>query len=491
VRDRQGLHPSSKKLRIEEMKSMRIFLIVACAFFLTGLTAHAQSDDAGPAIPDRSYKLLRDDENWTFLRDRAPRQDFWDPIKYIPLRNADDWYLTIGGEAREVWEQIGNDNWGQQHCMNGYLNERYMLAFDAHYGKHVRSFVELKSGLNSYRRGGPRSIDEKKLDFQAGFLELRTSKGADSVTLRVGRQELEYGSGRLIDVREGPNVRLSFDGFMVKSKIDSWQIDGFVVRPDLDNFGFFDNAPNHAVGFWGVYATRPSSSKMSLDAYYLGLNRRQATFERGTAQEVRHSLGARISRPVATEQSGLDFDYEGLWQLGTFGSGNIRAWTVASETGYRFPTVPLKPRFSAKADISSGDNPRSKAMGTFNPLFPQGNYFGVLATTGPGPINFIDVHPHIETTFPHNVIASVDWIFQWRENVLDGVYAVPGFLIRPAGNSQARFVGHRPGTEVRWQVDRHLWLQADYGIFYAGRFLKETQPGRNLNYWALWAGYKF
>ena len=475
------------------MKSMRIFLIFAAAFFLTGLTAHAQSDNAGgPAIPDRSYKLLREDENWTFLRDRALRQDFWDPIKYIPLRNrADDWYLTIGGEAREIWEQIGNDNWGQQPYMNGYLNERYMLSFDAHYGKHVRSFVELKSGLNSYRIGGPRPIDEKKLDFQAGFLELGTSKGANSVALRVGRQELEYGSGRLIDVREGPNVRLSFDGFMVKSKIDSWQIDGFAVRPDLDNPGFFDNAPNHAVGFWGVYATRPSPRTMSLDVYYLGLDRRQAAFQRGTAQEVRHSLGARISRPVATERSGLDFDYEGLWQFGTFGTGNIRAWTVASETGYRFPTVRLKPRFSAKADISSGDNPSSKTLGTFNPLFPKGNYFGVLATTGPGPINFIDVHPHVETTFPHNVTASFDWIFQWRENVLDGVYSVPGFLIRPAGNSQARFVGHRPGTEMRWQVDRHLWFQADYGIFYAGRFLKETQPERNLNYWALWAGYKF
>src|SRR6202044_1840471 len=110
---------------------------------------------------------------------------------------------------------------------------------------------------------------------------------------------------------------VSFDGFMVKSQIDSWQIDGFAVRPDSDNFGFFDNAPNHAVGFWGVYATRPSPRNMSLHVYYLGLDRRQATFERGTAQEVRHSLGTRLSRPVAAERSGLDFDYEGLWQFGT------------------------------------------------------------------------------------------------------------------------------------------------------------------------------
>lgn len=333
--------------------------------------------------------------------------------------------------------------------------------------------------------------DEKELDFQAGFLELGTSSGSNSISLRVGRQELEYGSGRLIDVREGPNVRLSFDGFMLKSKLHAWQIDGFAVRPDLDKPGFFDNAPNHAVGFWGIYATRSLPHKNSLDVYYLGLNRKEATFQRGMAQEVRHSLGARFSRPVATEEPGWDFDYEGLWQFGTFGSANIKAWTVASDTGYRIPTIPLKPRFSAKADISSGDNPNSKTLGTFNPLFPKGNYFGVLATTGPGPINFIDVHPRVETALAHNVTVSFDWIVQWRENLNDGVYAVPGFLIRAADGSRARFVGHRPGTEVRWQANRHLWFQADYGIFYAGRFLRETQPGRNLNYWALWAGYKF
>jgi hypothetical protein len=121
-----------------------------------------------------------------------------------------------GGEVREVWEQIGNDNWGQQPVMNAYFNERYMLYFDVHYGRHVRSFVELKSGLNSYRIGGPRPIDEKKLDFQAAFLEVGTGGERNWIKVRAGRHEMEYGSGRLIDVREGPNVRLSFDGFKVK-----------------------------------------------------------------------------------------------------------------------------------------------------------------------------------------------------------------------------------------------------------------------------------
>ena len=83
----------------------------------------------------------------------------------------------------------------------------------------------------------------------------------------------------------------------------------------------------------------------------------------------------------------------------------------------------------------------------------------------PGPINFIDLHPRVATELPHGVNASFDWIFQWRESLRGGVYSVPGFLLILSGKSNGRFVGHRPGSEVRWQANRHLWFQADYGIF--------------------------
>ncbi len=196
-------------------------------------------------------------------------------------------------------------------------------------------------------------------------------------------------------------------------------------------------------------------------------------------------------RPIDEKERGWDFDYEGVWQLGTFGDAGIRAWTAASETGYSLPGVVLKPRFSMRADISSGDDPRRSSLGTFNPIFPIGNYFGVLADTGLGPVNFIDVHPRVQAQLPHAITVSADLVAQWRQNLHDGVYAVPGFLLVAAGTSRARFVGYRPGVEVRWQIDRHAYLQGDYGVFYAGQFLKDASPGRNINYLALWAGYKF
>jgi hypothetical protein len=124
-------------------------------------------------------------------------------------------------------------------------------------------------------------------------------------------------------------------------------------------------------------------------------------------------------------------------------------------------------------------------------VFPLGNYFGVIADTGPGPVNFIDVHPRIQAMLPKGITVSTDLVVQWRENLNDGVYAVPGFLLVPSNGSTARFVGYRPGVEARWQVDRHMWVQADYGVFFAGQFLKDASPGRNLKYTELWLGYKF
>jgi hypothetical protein len=159
-----------------------------------------------------------------------------------------------------------------------------------------------------------------------------------------------------------------------------------------------------------------------------------------------------------------------------------QAWTLASETGYSLPTLPLKPRFSLRAETSSGDNPATNTLGTFFAYFPIGNYFGVIADTGPGPMNFIDAHPRIQTVFQHDVSVMTDLVLYWRKSLLDGVYNVPGSLIRAADGSLARFAGYRPGVEVRWQIN---------GIFYGGRFLRETMPGQNLNYLAFWAGYKF
>ena len=50
------------------------------------------------------------------------------------------------------------------------------------------------------------------------------------VSVKVGRQELAYGSYRLISSREGPNVHLNFDGAKAILQIAGWRVDAFVAN---------------------------------------------------------------------------------------------------------------------------------------------------------------------------------------------------------------------------------------------------------------------
>jgi hypothetical protein len=148
---------------------MRFVVGSAALFLAVGLCAQVQEES--PA-PERTYNLLRENDDWSFLADSSLRRDFWDPIKYIPL-GCEACYVSLGGEVRQVFEQVANDNWGKQPYMNTFLLQRYMLHSDWHLGKRFRVFIQLKSGLENYRAGDPRPIDEKRLDLEAAFFRGR------------------------------------------------------------------------------------------------------------------------------------------------------------------------------------------------------------------------------------------------------------------------------------------------------------------------------
>ena len=72
----------------------------------------------------------------------------------------------------------------------------------------VRRCVSLRNSrvvLSSVAMGGPRpAIDEDKLDVSQLFLELRSSTQQHKVPIevRVGRQNLSYGDGSLVSIRD-------------------------------------------------------------------------------------------------------------------------------------------------------------------------------------------------------------------------------------------------------------------------------------------------
>jgi hypothetical protein len=184
-----------------------------------------------------------------------------------------------------------------------------------------------------------------------------------------------------------------------------------------------------------------------------------------------------------------DFDLEGVVQWGRFGGGDIRAWTLASHTGWTLAAAPLSPRLSLRADVISGDgDPDDKDLGTFNALFPKGAYFGEVALIGPA--NLIDLHPAIALQPTPKVQVSVDWDVFWRYSVDDGVYGSGGnVLVGTTGGS--RYIGNQLGAEVEWEVDRHTTMKLAWSRFFAGSYLEQSGRGYDVDFVGAWAQYKF
>ena len=197
-------------------------------------------------------------------------------------------------------------------------------------------------------------------------------------------------------------------------------------------------------------------------------------------------MGARFWRTAKP----LDYNFEFILQWGSFGDGDILAWTAASDTGYSFEYLPFSPRFGLKANIASGDdNPDNPDLQTFNPLFPKGAYFSEDNLMGP--VNFIDLNPTIDLHFTNNLSLSINWDFFWRESKRDGIYNNAVVLVRSGNNSNARYIGSQPQAQLEWDIDRHLTFSLIYAHFFAGRFIRETGPGKDVDYVTTWLAYKF
>ncbi len=266
------------------------------------------------------YGLLRQDEDYRYLSNPTCRHDNWDRLKYVPLGANEDRYFTFGGEIREWYEGFRNASWGfGAQDDDGYLLQRLSTYADIHAAPRLRFFAQLTSAIEAGRSGGPRPVtDESNLFFEEGFADIGISKTSDeSVVLRLGRQEFEFGSGRFVDVREGPNVRQAFDGVSAKWKTSAWTVDGLAAKPVLNGNGVLDAPPNHASTFWGVYAVHPLPEIKggNIDLYYLGLARKNTPFEKGSQSELRHTVGGRFwgGRNGWSYNSETMFQWGGVW----------------------------------------------------------------------------------------------------------------------------------------------------------------------------------
>ncbi|MEM9919118.1 MAG: alginate export family protein [Bacteroidota bacterium] len=409
------------------------------------------------------FKLLRSEEDYSILKHDSVQNGFVKRLKYIPLRKEN--YLTLGGESRSEFQILRNEDWQAQNHDEA-LFQRLMVHADLQLGAPIRIFTQLKSGLVVGRNGMASPLNEERLDLHQFFVGLNIGPS----TLEIGRRELSYGSQRLLSVREGTNIRQSFNGLRWIFRQANAQLDVLLYAYNPQQIGWFDEGIDTDRLLWGMYWTglKGGSEAANLDIYYLGVRNKEGAFEEGRLEEWRHSIGARYWATIKRFRTNTEL----VVQAGTFGEGDIFAWTLSTENYYRL-TEWWKVTLGIKAEIVSGDERQGDGdLQTFNPLYPRGGYFGLLALVGPA--NLMDIHPSLHLSIDKKWQLNLDWDFFWRHQLADGVY-FPSGRINVAGNaSQERFIGHQPGLQLAYAVNRFFELETSYFLFFPGHFLKEV-----------------
>src|SRR4051812_24520501 len=212
------------------------FVVISMVLLLSVFGSHISLAQNMPA-----FKSMRFDENYQFLS-KDTNSTWFKKTKYTRLSKQGDSYISFGGDIRYQYFYFKNEDWGEgKGDEDGYILTRYLAHADLHLGRNFRTFVQLQSSLANGLERPPSPVDENQLDLHQAFVDLALplSKGKD-VVFRLGRQELSYGSQRLVAVREGPNNRQSFDAAKVILPGNRIKTDIFYAHYVRSKQGVFD-----------------------------------------------------------------------------------------------------------------------------------------------------------------------------------------------------------------------------------------------------------
>jgi hypothetical protein len=412
-------------------------------------------------------------------------------LKHIPLASQrSDVYLSLGGSFRPRYEHLIQNNWGEDHVRSdGVYHQRATLYADLHLTRYFRAYGELLSAFAGGAEGGPSPVDRNDLDMGQLFVEPTIPLGkVGQFSMKVGRQRLDFASGRLVNSREGPNVYRAFDAVHPEVQLGQVRLSGIIARPVANQFQTFEDRTSRREWLRGaaIDTKLPSLLPGRAGLYYLFYQNDQNRYVQGVGEERRHSIGSRISG----KRGPLDYDLEGVYQLGHFGSANIQAWTLATDTGYTMKQMPWTPRLGMKFHYASGDrNPKDNRLGSFNALFPKGPIVGEYAIIGPrnfiNPVVSLGLHP------TQKLSINLENSYFWRAQTADGIYNAAGRLLRGPENSRARYVATEASLIVRYRPVKNVELEAIYAANLPGAFIEQTGSAQTAHLFQLTTKYSF
>lgn len=379
--------------------------------------------------------------------------------------------VDIGGQYRLRYHSENNHRGlGYTGRDDDFLLQRLRLFANAEVGDIGRVYVEYLYAESSFHDNPPRAIEVNRSDLLNAFAEANLWEDCccdESLKLRVGRQELLYGSERLISPLDWANTRRTFDGAKLMYKSPDWNADLFYTKPVRVNRSDFDE-PIDEQEFLASWITYKGKKDHTFDFYAIQFNNDlfPENFEYTT-------IG---SRWLGAHGDWL-WDLEGGVQVGenTDGSDHEAGFYTAG-LGHKWPKHCWKPTLWCYFDWANGGDVRGAGQG-FNHLFPLSHrYLGFMDLFGRSNIQ----SPNVQlTTQPCEKIKLLVWYYYLMlQDINDTPYNVNMTPFNPAFAPASRDLGHEVDLLLTYTVNVRSEILVGYSHFFAGEYYQQT-PGIN------------
>jgi hypothetical protein len=453
--------------------------IAALILSAGGVAATDQSVRADDQAPTRPAILFnRWQEDWSVLADpRVPREPL-DSLKYISL-SVDDpkTYLSLGAGLRERFEANDATSFGVGTNRNqDYVISRAEVNADLRVAGQFQFFVQLQKE-NAFDKKNLTPVDQDRLDLEQAFIALVEPLAGGTLKVRLGRQQFGFDLQRFVSVRDGPNVRQSYDAVWVDYEHGPWRYITFYSHPVQDrDLRPFDDHSNNQLTYGGFRVERKIMDSANLSAYISRFTQDGAKFPGAHGYERRDIVDVRF----AGTRGSLDWDMEAMNQVGRIGPQDIEAWAFGSLAGYTLTDIAWRPRLGIQVDAASGDrSPTDNRLNTFNPLFPNGYYVTLAGYTGY--VNFIHVKPSV-TVHPLANLKLMGAVgMQWRETTADAVYTQPEIPVAGTAGRPGRYTGTYGQFRADYTLNSHVSLALEVVHFAIADTLREA-GGHDSNY---------
>jgi hypothetical protein len=473
--------------------------------------APAAAKPAGlPKPPPQPWKPCFFDNDFSYKK--APHTHlFGEELKDMPLDGVLPWdlgedaRLSVGGELRYRYMNEVNrlrapfeNNGGR----STYDLIRWRQYFDLKHSDWVRVYVEGIDASINHANLPITGIDVNRWDLENAFVDLKILERDDKpVWLRVGRQEMNFGSQRLISALDWANTRRNFEGLRINSPGTTWDLDAWLVHPlntatagtgqglgVFRNDHAFDQA-EESITFGGGWATYKGVKDHTIDSFFLWSQYDKAfpggfgfpplsqpySFPIGDI----YTVGTRWQGTFNVDGGERAFltDVEGGYQFGNNKGQNVQAGYFVAGGGHTWKTVKWEPTVWMFYDWASGDsNPTDGKNGTFFQYYGLVHaYLGLIDNVARQNISDINYRVQLKPTSKLQLQAAQHF-FQLA-NSHDSLYTVSGQKFGTPGGHGSD-IGQELDLLATYTVNQNFSIEAGQFWFWYGSYVNDVQPLR-------------